>query len=113
MLSYVRLVDKIKFNEILNYYKYINEETKYITMHKTKGTGIDNVLVVMDEYFWSKYSFKAIFDNAETDKEKKLTNQKLFYVACSRAKTNLNCVKLITTDEEENIKGFFTNCIKI
>ena len=105
--------DKIKFNEILNYYKYINEETKYITMHKTKGTGIDNVLVVMDEYFWSKYSFKAIFDNAETDKEKKLTNQKLFYVACSRAKTNLNCVKLITTDEEENIKGFFTNCIKI
>ena len=105
--------EKIKFNEIINYYKYINEETAYITMHKTKGSGIDNVLVVMDEYFWGKYSFKTIFDSTETDIEKKLTNQKLFYVACSRAKTNLSCVRLITTDEEDNIKGFFTNHIKI
>lgn len=105
--------EKIKFNEILKYFKYINEETEYITMHKTKGSGIDNVLVVMDEYFWSKYSFKTIFDSAETDIDKRLVNQKLFYVACSRAKTNLSCVRLITSDEEANIKGFFKNSIQI
>lgn len=49
--------DKIKFNEIINYFKYINEKTKYITMHKTKGASIPNVTVVLDEYFWSKYNY--------------------------------------------------------
>ncbi len=105
--------DKIKFEEIINYYKYINEETAYITMHKTKGSGIENVLVVLDEYFWTKYNFKTIFDNSETDNDKKLKNQKLFYVACSRAKINLSCVRLISSEEEENIKNFFTNATKV
>lgn len=104
--------DKIKFSEILSYYKYINEETSYITMHKTKGSGIDNVLVVMDEYFWAKYNFKSVFDSKEADAKKKLINQKLFYVACSRAKNNLSCVRLISDDEEENITKCFTNIIK-
>jgi DNA helicase-2/ATP-dependent DNA helicase PcrA len=105
--------DKINFNEVIAYFKYINEETQYITMHKTKGSGIDNVLVVLDEYFWNKYSFKTIFDGIETDLTQKLTNQKLFYVACSRAKTNLICVKLISSDEEANIKSYFSNVVKV
>lgn len=105
--------DKIKFKEVLSYYKYIMEETAYITMHKTKGSGIDNVLVVLDEYFWSKYNFKTVFDINEIDIKKRLTNQKLFYVACSRAKSNLSCVKLVTTEEEPQIKSFFKNVIKL
>ncbi|MEX6699340.1 UvrD-helicase domain-containing protein [Peribacillus frigoritolerans] len=105
--------DKITFSEIRNYYKYINEETEYITMHKTKGTGIDNVIVVLDEYFWPEYSFKKIFDPIETDLQKKLKNQKLVYVACSRAKTNLTCVRLISSDEEREIKNFFMDTNKI
>ena len=32
-----------------------NEETEYITMHKTKGSSIENVIVVMDECFWKEY----------------------------------------------------------
>src|SRR5690625_2255095 len=41
--------NNIKFKEVLNYFSYLNEETDYITMHKTKGSGIDNVLVVMED----------------------------------------------------------------
>ena len=104
--------DKVKFSEILNYFEYINEKTPYITMHKTKGSGIDNVLVVLDEYFWIKYNFNSIFDKA-ADQEKRLKNLKLIYVACSRAKTNLICVKLIKQEEEALIKAFVPDAIRI
>ena len=32
--------DELKFSEVLNYTMYLNEETEYITMHKTKGTSM-------------------------------------------------------------------------
>ena len=93
--------DKIKFNEIMNYFSYLNEETDYITMHKTKGSGIKNVMVVLDEFFWTqKYKFKMIFDPNEPDVKKKLYNRKLFYVACSRAIDNLICIRIIAPEEK-------------
>lgn len=100
---------KIKFKEVLNYFSYLNEETDYITMHKTKGSGIKNVLVVLEEYFWPKYKFKTIFDSGEIDIQKKLYNQKLFYVACSRSIDNLVCIKVITPDEKDDLVCFFSN----
>jgi DNA helicase-2/ATP-dependent DNA helicase PcrA len=63
---------KINFHEIINYFEYIDEKTEYITMHKTKGSSIDNVLVVLDEYFWNEYSFKKLFQ--KENNEKKLKN---------------------------------------
>lgn len=95
--------EKLKFSEVLNYYNYIDENiiSDYITMHKTKGSGIENVMVVMDEYFWSKYNFKSIYDTFELDEEKKLKNQKLFYVACSRTIKNLICVRIVSDEGEE------------
>jgi DNA helicase-2/ATP-dependent DNA helicase PcrA len=105
--------EKLKFSEVLNYYNYIDENSisDYITMHKTKGSGIDNVMVVMDEYFWNKYNFKSIYDVDDEDLIKKSKNQKLFYVACSRTIKNLICVRLVSDDEEEKqllnfFKGF-------
>lgn len=97
------LSEKLKFSEVLNYYNYIDENiiSDYITMHKTKGSGIENVMVVMDEYFWNKYNFKSIYDKTETDLKKKLKNQKLFYVACSRTIKNLFCVRLVSDEAEE------------
>lgn len=105
--------EKLKFTEVLNYYNYIDENivSDYITMHKTKGSGIENVMVVMDEYFWNKYNFKSIYDVDEEDLIKKSKNQKLFYVACSRTIKNLICVRLVSDEEEEKqlldfFKGF-------
>lgn len=92
--------EKLKFIEILNYYRYLNEETQYITMHKTKGSGIENVLIVLDEFFWTQYSFKLLFDES-ADSEKRLKNRKLFYVACSRAIKNLIIIKVVANDDEE------------
>lgn len=93
--------EKVTFLEVLNYFKYEDEQTPYITMHKTKGTGIDNVLVVLDEYFWNEYDFCAAFNQNEENLLKKEKNLQLIYVACSRAKFNLRCVRLISSDEED------------
>lgn len=103
--------DRVSFKEVINYFSYLEEEEEYITMHKTKGSSIENVLVVLDEYFWSKYNFKVLFEDEQS--ENKTHNLKLFYVACSRAIKNLICVKLITSEEEENLKDSFPNNEKI
>jgi DNA helicase II / ATP-dependent DNA helicase PcrA len=55
----------------------------------------------MDEYFWPKYNFKSIYDETELNLKKKIKNQKLFYVACSRTIKNLTCVRLISDENEE------------
>jgi len=113
--------EKLKFSEVINYYKYITEpeenieekeKIEFMTMHKTKGSGIENVMVVLDEYFWSKYDFKTIFNNNTSDKKYEKT-LKLFYVACSRAKSSLINVRLIPSEEEETIKKYFAEYEKI
>lgn len=104
--------NKIKFKEVISFCDYINESAEFITMHKTKGTGIDKVLVVLDDFFWVKYQFNSLFDIGDSTLEMKSRVQKLFYVACSRAKTNLIIFKLITLDEEEAFKAAFSSNVK-
>lgn len=85
--------NELKLSEVLNYYEYIDEkllsEEKYLTMHKTKGTGIDNVFVVLEEYFWNQYSFKSIYNPESVIENIRSKSEKIFYVACSRAIKNL------------------------
>ncbi len=111
------LSDKFTFADVLNYYKYEDEQTPYITMHKTKGTGIDNVLVVLEEFYWNEYDFASIFDESESENAKRQKNLRLVYVACSRAKKNLRCVKLVSPEEKpkflERFKEFRITEIKI
>lgn len=106
--------DDIPFENVLNYYNYSNEFTQHITMHKTKGSGIENVLVVLDEYFWhSEYNFRSIYSKG-FDAVKKWKNQKLFYVACSRTIKNLKVVRLLSGDEEEReFKAMFKGAVKL
>lgn len=103
----------VKFNEVISFFEYMNEQTDFITMHKTKGSGIDNVLVAMDDFFWSKYQFKTLFDNPCEKPEMKLKMQKLFYVACSRAKQNLICVRLLIQDEVDDFINSFPKSIPV
>jgi len=71
------------------------------------------VLVVLDEYFWHEYNFRHIY-SGEADADKKWKNQKLFYVACSRAKNNLKIVRLISDEcEKSELEAFFDNITEI
>lgn len=103
---------KILFSEAISYYDYLNEGAGLITMHKTKGASIDNVIVVLEEFFWNEYKFSSIFTD-NSDERIKNKNLKLVYVACSRARTNLACVRLISPDEEPGLSKFFDHMVKI
>lgn len=72
--------EEAKFSEVVNYIKYLNEETHYITMHKTKGTSIPTVVVVMEEFFWSEYKFSALYTADDPTKlQRQQYSQKLIY----------------------------------
>lgn len=98
----------LKFIEALNYSKYLAEETEYITMHKTKGSSIQNVILVMDEFFWNEYKFSSLYSpESDTNADRVVNSKKLIYVACSRAISGLVCVKVLTSDEEYAFKAKF------
>lgn len=97
----------VKFSDALNYTKYLNEDSEYITMHKTKGSSIDSVIVVMEEFYWNEYDFLLLFSSNDSKKEKRENSQKLIYVACSRARKSLICIKLLLAEEVVGFKRVF------
>ncbi|PKM49720.1 MAG: ATP-dependent helicase [Firmicutes bacterium HGW-Firmicutes-7] len=105
----------IKFSQAIHYYDYLNEETNYITMHKTKGSSIPSIIVVMEEFFWNEYDFSLIYSPQGVQKAKKQANsQKLIYVACSRARNSVVCFKILKEEEINDFKKAFPNatCFK-
>ena len=108
------LSSNLKFYEALNYSKYLAEETEYITMHKTKGSSIQNVIVVMDEFFWNEYKFSSLYlPESDPNTNRMVNSKKLIYVACSRAMSGLVCVKVLTLDEVESFKNTFPNAEEV
>lgn len=101
--------EELKFSDVFNYICYINEKLDLITMHKTKGASIDSVLVVLDEYFWSDYDFATLYNGTNPNDTRRIRTQKLFYVACSRARTNLTCVRLLEEGEVQSYLDVFPN----
>jgi DNA helicase-2/ATP-dependent DNA helicase PcrA len=103
---------EVEFKEVLAFFKYENDDSNFMTMHKTKGTGIENVVVVLDEFNWNKYDFGSCFRVEDSNSTRQALTMKLLYVACSRAKKNLRCVRLLDNENEiENIKPYFNACI--
>ncbi|RYU48971.1 UvrD-helicase domain-containing protein [Aliivibrio finisterrensis] len=105
--------ESIPFGEIVRYCKYLNEKCDYVTMHKTKGSGIENVLVVLDEYFWNQYKFQFSQDRTKPSNVFSASSMKLFYVACSRTIKNLTVVKVVTNDEEKYLLETFPGFEKV
>ena len=82
-------------------------------MHKTKGTSIHSVIVVMDELLWNAYNFSLIYNPVAEKKEQQAKAEKLIYVACSRARKDLVCIRILTEDEEAAFKNKFPHAKKI
>lgn len=105
----------LTLGEILAFYEYEDSVGEFSTMHKTKGTGIENVLLVIDEYGWTtEYDFLSCFQKGIPGSRREIASKKLLYVACSRTKKNLVCVRLMKSQEEaDQIASFFPEAIKI
>ena len=105
----------LALSEILAFYEYEDSEGEYSTMHKTKGTGIENVLLVIDEYGWTtEYDFMSCFAKDVPESKREISSRKLLYVASSRTKRNLACVRLMKSQEEaDQVASFFPEAIKL
>lgn len=104
-----------KFSEIIEYSKYINEESAFGTHQGVKGLEFDRVMVIIDDEESKGFMFsydklfgiksltstdqKNIDEGKETGIDRTL---RLFYVACSRAKESLAIVSY--TDSPEELK---------
>lgn len=106
---------ELALGQVLAFYEYEDSEGEFSTMHKTKGTGIENVLLVVDEYGWTtEYDFKSCFSKENPQSRREIASRKLLYVASSRTKKNLVCVRLMKSQEEaDQISAFFPEAIKL
>ena len=92
----------------------MDEETEYVTMHKTKGLSIENVIVVMDEFFWNDYNFTSLYcSESDSNTNRAINSKKLIYVACSRAIKGLVCTRVITSNEVEDFIKMFPEAEQI
>lgn len=107
--------DELRFDEVLSFYSYEENDGSFATMHKTKGTGIENVLLVLDEYGWTtEYDFLNCFTADLPDTKRDIASRKLLYVAASRTKKNLVCVRLMNDQAELNrISSYFPEAIHV
>lgn len=75
--------------QIISYYSYYNSYSPYSTQHGIKGAEFENVLVVMDNGRWNNYNFKYYFEQTPNKESIIHRTERIFYVCCSRAKSNL------------------------
>ena len=73
---------------------YVDDNTKFITIHKSKGLGFDNVLLVFPE------KDVALDFLLKTNLRQENDDHRLYYVACSRTKNRL-FINLPSIDENE------------
>ena len=73
---------------------YVDDNTKFITIHKSKGLGFDNVLLVFPE------KDVALDFLLKTNLRQEDDDHRLYYVACSRTKNRL-FINLPSIDENE------------
>lgn len=109
----------VPYQQLINYTKYINDETSYATHHGVKGLEFDRVMVIMNDYAKKgrgglSASYEKLFgvvSESETDlknqKEGKPTDldrtRRLFYVTSTRAKESLALV--IYTDSPDKVES--------
>lgn len=92
---------QIPFKEINCWFEYRKgnyhlNEINYTTMHSSKGTEFNNVILVLDDSFSGRRNyFSYFFENYDKSDKRNLEfieARNLLYVACSRARINLTII---------------------
>lgn len=93
LVSKIRKLKSVKYSEVIELAKYIDDKTPFSTNHGVKGAEFENVLVVCGRG-WNKYNWSQFLgwvnDGIPADKKEAFErNRNLFYVSCSRPKKRL------------------------
>ena len=85
----IKNLNNVKFREAFNAYQYSNEKTPFSTQHNIKGLQFENVFILLDNARWNNYNFVKLFSDDKSNCDLYERTLKLFYVCCSRSKSNL------------------------
>ena len=112
----LRQIEKLRplpYSELISLAAFINDHTPFSTKHGVKGAEFENVLVVLGRG-WNQYNWNQFLewfpDEYPAGKENSYErNRNLFYVACSRPKTNLALLFTQELSEEalKTLEGWF------
>ncbi|NHI05254.1 DNA helicase UvrD-like protein [Streptomyces sp. KO7888] len=81
----------VSYREVISVTHFIDKLTPFSTQHGVKGDEFENVVVVVDDRAWNRYSIGKML--AGTDKpDRTERSRNLFYVCCSRAQRGLAVV---------------------
>lgn len=99
----------LKYKKFRNLYNTSKETSLFSTNHGTKGAEYDNVVCIINDKDWNKYSVNQYLDESDLGKPRYDRTKNLFYVICSRAKYNLAIICLSTLSDEaiRRIKNIF------
>lgn len=102
--------EALSYSKAILSIKLIKDETKHRTIHKAKGDEFENVLVIVKGEKGYKYSEArdlAFLLNSDLDK-KENENQRVYYVACSRAQKNLAInIPEISNEAKQKLNDYF------
>lgn len=103
----------IEFQDLYNWYNYINGNGYYHTFHGTKGLEFENVVVIMKEKNGkSKINFKEYFKSYGSSEEP-IDTKNLLYVVVTRAISNLRILYIDDIDEIKiNIEKIFGDVLE-
>lgn len=90
---HLRNLFAVSYSEVSSFFEFEQSYTPFATKHGVKGEGHENVLVVFGRG-WNLYDFNRLLehDRRRLSAAEQATferNRNLFYVVCSRAKTNM------------------------
>ncbi|MFC1232251.1 hypothetical protein [Streptomyces sp. Sce081] len=81
----------VPYREVISVTHFIDELTPFSTQHGVKGDQFENVVVVVDDSAWNRYSIGKMLAGADKpDRTERSRN--LFYVCYSRAQRGLAVV---------------------
>ena len=91
--KHLRNLFAVRYTEVSAFFEFEQSHTPFATKHGVKGEGHENVLVVFGRG-WNLYDFNKMLeqDRRHLTANEQATferNRNLFYVVCSRAKTNM------------------------
>ncbi len=112
-LKQIESLRPLPYTELIALADFINDHTPFSTKHGVKGAEFENVLVVFgrgwNHYNWSQ--FLEWFPNRYpgNKEESCVRNRNLFYVACSRPKSNLALLftQALTPAAIDTLNGWF------
>jgi len=102
----------IEINQYINLFKQINGKTQLQTLHGVKGAEYSHVIVNMfANQPWNTYNFDDLFLHGIDGSSAVYNAHKLFYVACTRAKSSL-VINYITDNNDKNLSDNMLKNIK-